>query len=40
VPNVTISEELYNKMEEAVEKGACCSVDHYVQRSLEASLKK
>ncbi len=40
MPNVTISEELYNKLREAVRKGACCRVDNYVQRALEASLKK
>jgi hypothetical protein len=38
VPSVTISEDLKNKIEKAVKNGACCSVDHYVERTLKASL--
>jgi len=40
MPAVTISDELYKKVQDAVKKGACCSVNHYVERTLEASLKK
>lgn len=31
-------EDLQKKIEKAVKNGACCSVNHYVERTLEASL--
>lgn len=40
VPTVKVSEELHKKIEDAVKKGACCSVDHYVERTLKAALEK
>jgi len=38
--SITISDELHQKIEKAVKEGACCSVNHYVERTLNASLKK
>jgi hypothetical protein len=35
---ITISDDLHQKIKKAVEKGACCSVDHYVERTLNKSL--
>ena len=36
---VNISDELKGKIEEAVKNGACCSVNHWVERTLKAALK-
>jgi len=38
--SVTISDDLHQKIKQAVKEGACCSVSHYVERTLKASLKK
>jgi Arc/MetJ-type ribon-helix-helix transcriptional regulator len=35
---VNIPDELKEKIEEAVKNGACCSVDHLVERTLKAAL--
>lgn len=35
---INISDDLHQKIKKAVEKGACCSVDHYVERTLNKSL--
>jgi hypothetical protein len=40
LPSVTISDELHQEIKNAVKEGACCSVNHYVERTLKASLKK
>ncbi|MGD9131302.1 MAG: hypothetical protein PVH73_06990 [Candidatus Bathyarchaeota archaeon] len=40
MPSVTVSDDLYEKIKQAVKEGACCSVNHYVKRTLTASLKK
>ena len=37
--NVTIPDELKTKIQKAVKNGACCSVDHWVERTLNAALK-
>jgi len=40
LPSVTISDDLHQKIKEAVKEGACCSVNHYVERTLNNSLGK
>ena len=35
---VNIPNELKEKIEEAVKNGACCSVDHWVEKTLKAAL--
>ena len=35
---VNIPDELKEKIDAAVKKGACCSVDHWVERTLKAAL--
>ena len=35
---INISDELKEKIDEAVKNGACCSVDHWVERTLKAAL--
>jgi len=37
--SINISDDLKEKIEEAVKKGACCSVNHWVERTLKAALK-
>ena len=36
--SVNISDDLKGKIEAAVKNGACCSVDHWVERTLKAAL--
>lgn len=36
---VNVPDELKSKIETAVKNGACCSVDHWVERTLKAALK-
>lgn len=36
---VNIPDELKTKIQKAVKNGACCSVDHWVERTLNAALK-
>lgn len=36
---VNVSDELKSKIQKAVKNGACCSVDHWVERTLNAALK-
>jgi len=38
LPSITISDEMHQKIKKAVKEDACCSVDHYVERTLNASL--
>ena len=37
--SINIPDELKGKIAEAVKNGACCSVDHWVERTLKAALK-
>ena len=37
--SVNIPDDLHKKVESAVANGACCSVDHYIERTLEEKLK-
>ena len=36
---VNIPDELYGEIEKAVKSGACCSVNHWVKKTLKAALK-
>jgi hypothetical protein len=36
---VNIPDELKTKIQKAVKNGACCSVDHWVEKTIKAALK-
>jgi len=36
---VKIPDELYGEIEKAVKNGACCSVNHWIKKTLKAALK-
>ena len=38
MPNIEISNELHEKIKSAVNAGKCCSVEHFIERSVQAML--